>query len=127
MAIQKIELSAALNSLATQTDIDKVTGMLGTSAANISKADLATVVAGLLNPLTYKGWTSDINANDLQIGIVYGGARLTNFPVASSCYIVTIGTNDRVQFAFPVSTTALYMRITRSGSWIEWKQVQFVS
>ena len=55
MAIQKIELSAALNSLATQTNIDKVTGMLGSSAANISKADLATVVAGLLKynvPLT---------------------------------------------------------------------------
>lgn len=45
MAIQKIELSAALNSLATQTSIDKVTGMLGGAAANISKADLATVVA----------------------------------------------------------------------------------
>lgn len=48
MAIQKIELSAALNSLATQTNIDKVTGMLGSSAANISKADLATVVAGII-------------------------------------------------------------------------------
>lgn len=48
MAIQKIELSAALNSLATQSNIDKVTGMLGSSAANISKADLATVVAGVI-------------------------------------------------------------------------------
>lgn len=47
--IQKIELSAALNSLATQSNIDKVTGMLGSSAANISKADLATVVAEVLN------------------------------------------------------------------------------
>ena len=46
MAIQKIELSAALNSLATQSNIDKVTGMLGSSAANITKTDLATVVAG---------------------------------------------------------------------------------
>lgn len=46
--IQKIELSAALNSLATQSNIDKVTGMLGSSAANISKADLATVVAGIV-------------------------------------------------------------------------------
>lgn len=46
--IQKIELSSALNSLATQSNIDKVTGMLGSSAANISKADLATVVAGIM-------------------------------------------------------------------------------
>lgn len=93
----------------------------------IAKADLATVVAGILNPLTYKGWTSDIDANDLQMGIVYGGSRLTNFPVASSCYIVTIGTGDRVQFAFPAGATmALYMRKTQSGSWLKWKQVQFV-
>ena len=85
-------------------------------------------MAGLLNPLTYKGWTSDINANDLQTGIIFGGSRLTNFPVASSCYIVTIGTSDRVQLAFPVSATMkLYMRKTQSGSWIEWKQIQFVS
>lgn len=49
--IQKIELSAALNSLATQSNIDKVTGMLGSSAANISKADLATVVAGLIKKI----------------------------------------------------------------------------
>lgn len=81
-----------------------------------------------MSPLTYKGWTSDINANDLQIGIVFGGSRLTNFPVESSCYIVTIGTSDRVQLAFPVSATmALYMRKTQSGSWVEWKQIQFVS
>lgn len=48
MAIQKVELSSALNSLATQSSIDKVTGMLGGAAANISKADLAKVVAGVI-------------------------------------------------------------------------------
>lgn len=46
MAIEKIELSEALQNLATQNNIDKVTGVYNGVPANIAKADLASVVAG---------------------------------------------------------------------------------
>ncbi len=72
MAIQKIELSAALNSLATQSNIDKVTGMLGSSAANISKADLATVVAGILR-YSINIQAGSVNYIPFSIGLAYIG------------------------------------------------------
>ena len=54
--MEKIELSAALQNLATQTNIDKVTGVYNGVPANIAKADLASVVAGVMgSPVSNKG------------------------------------------------------------------------
>lgn len=125
--INKIELSAALSALATNSSIDKVTGTLSGAASNISTADLATVVAGLspLNtledgvfimfhrnsddfPLMVKPskWASYQSSGEIAEGVVVveGGKILVVAPTDTSLYwssaVVSAGgttTTDRLE------------------------------
>ena len=123
MAIQKIELSAALNSLATQTNIDKVTGMLGSSAANISKADLATVVAECLG----KGALTIHADNVLNTSFYYIGTNGIDMGLPSNygillCFNVGTDWYKAVQIFISYSSSIMYHRI-RHSSWSDWNDL----
>ena len=83
----------------------------------ISKADLASVVAGLIgNPLPVKGWTNNIDANTQPAGIVYCGENSVNCPEAY-CVLFTLSENNQVaQIAIATQTNIVYVR-TKKGAW----------
>ena len=82
----------------------------------ISKADLASVVAGLIgNPLPVKGWTNNIDANTQPAGIVYCGENSVNCP-ESYCILFTLGENQVAQIAIATQTNIAYVR-SKKGNW----------
>lgn len=91
--INKIELSAALSALATNSSIDKVTGTLSGAASNISTADLATVVAGLMtNIVAFRfGTISSIAAGEYKdITLLNGGIFIINHNGTGICASVVV-------------------------------------
>lgn len=74
-------------------------------------------MAGIINPLTYKGW-SVVDADKLKTGVVYAGDNSTNVP-DQYCIIYTAGTGDRAQFAISRTSGKTYTRVIIPGNWNE--------
>lgn len=122
MAIEKIELSDAIQSLATQSTVDSLVGSLSGEAANISAANLATVVAG-------KHKFRDTSYNDaMDPGNYYMQSTCTDGPLSgiSMCMIVFQFSVYRVQLAFRLSTADMYIRCYLN-SWSSWKLISKTS
>ena len=104
MAIQKIELSAALNSLATQNNMDKLTGVLDGAAGNISKANLASVVADILRLANN---TFELNAGESNT-IEYGAGALL---------LIRSGVSNKIGLYSLPATGTEFVEIVKGGGY----------
>ena len=117
-----------LNEVTKVTDMAYVPVILSDgSVGQIAKADLATVVAGVISPIAYSGW-SNVDANTLTWGIQYCDSSSTNIPKSgAACMILTCGNGDRFQLAMVIGAVTepeIYAR-KNGGSWSAWKQIAF--
>ena len=124
MAMEKIELSAALQNLATQTNIDKVTGVYNGVPANIAKADLASVVAGVMGMNAVEKTADDIlEEGGLFFGVVYAKANDANFPRGALLLSFNCYANNVFQIAYNMEGGGSYMVRRKSSSGISsWKR-----
>lgn len=119
-----------LNEVTKVTDMAYVPVIMSDgSIGQIAKADLATVVAGILGVIPCKGDApSDYNADDLIVNSVYYGFNDGNsgLPEILSPYILEIiGVTSRTIQRVTFSTGQIYIRWYggSSAGWTEWVQV----
>lgn len=120
--INKIELSAALSALATNSSIDKVTGTLSGAASNISTADLATVVAGILSQGKIDSTTVD---STIKTGIyVHDGALMTGGGQGTLLVLGSTLWSYVAQYDVCMNNAMFYRFGYGHGSrWGEWRKV----
>lgn len=122
MAIEKVELKDALNALVTNTNIDKVTGVLGGVPSNIGKDDLASVMASLIFE---KGTTSGDLNNLKAVGSYRYTATSVNTPGPNSVGIVTVtkSEEDRLTQTAVDYYYGTWNRMFWGAEWTAWQRI----
>lgn len=71
----------------------------------------------MFNYLPFRGWTNNVDANNLTWGVVYCGTNASNVPGAY-CMILTFGdtSNDFAQLAICRQNGSMYFRSV-IGAW----------
>ena len=100
------------------------------SQVKISKADLATVVAGILgSPMVFKGELKG-DANDIYSNGIWASEGLSsNLPVGTGI-LINFETGrtafKSMQLFADSNMTTLSLRINRGGYWKDWKSIPLV-